>query len=78
MIEWLTTVILTFGLKSYFVAKTIELIGAILPTPLRGLFRSLLKYEVIHLGKIALIGVPVSITIEVVFGFLIGQALFAF
>ena len=67
-----------YGIKSIVVAKIIEGIGAALPTPLRGMFRSLLTYEVIRSGKIAIVGVPIVITVEMVFGFIIGRALFGF
>jgi len=78
MYETIISFLMLYGIKSIVVAKIIEGIGAALPTPLRGMFRSLLTYEVIRSGKIAIVGVPIVITVEMVFGFIIGRALFGF
>ena len=78
MYETIISILMLYGIKSIVVAKVIEVIGAALPTPLRGMFMSLLTYEIIRSGKIAIVGIPVVITVEMVFGFIIGRALFGF
>lgn len=78
MIEWLTAIILMYGIKSLIISKIIEAVGTVLPTSLRRYFLWLLRYEIIRLGKIAIPGVPLIITGEMILGFIIGHALFGF
>ena len=78
MYETIISLLMLYGIKSLVVAKIIEGIGAARPTPVRGMFRNLLTYEIIGFWKIAIVGVPVAITVEMILSFIIGRALFSF
>lgn len=69
MIDNFFNLIITYGLNSFIIAKFIEIIGTVLPTPLRPIFYSLLRY------KIPIKGIPFVITGEMIIGFIIGKML---